>query len=196
MLIAFNKPFGVLSQFTDGNQRATLAQYIDVPDVYPAGRLDRDSEGLLLLTDDGRLQHRLSAPGGRHWKRYLVHVEGDIDDAALDRLRKGVVVRGHRTLPARARRVAPPKWLWPRNPPIRERRHIPTSWLELSIHEGRNRQVRHMTAAVGYPTLRLVRTAIGEVTLEGLAPGQWRSIDPAALMPRNRAPVRPRSARR
>jgi 23S rRNA pseudouridine2457 synthase len=172
-LLLFNKPFRVLSQFSPSGDKATLADFIDVPGVYPAGRLDYDSEGLLLLTNDGRLQARLSQPRQRQWKTYWVQVEGVPDDAALEALRQGVELKDGRSLPARARRLEPPE-LWPRNPPIRERRAIPDSWLELALQEGRNRQVRRMTAAVGLPTLRLVRVGIGPFRVEGLAPGDWR----------------------
>ena len=174
-LILFNKPFGVLCRFTDDDGRPTLADYIDEPAVYPAGRLDRDSEGLLLLTDDGQLQARISEPRHRLGKTYWAQVEGTIDDAALTKLRAGVVLNDGPTRPAAAQAMAEPN-LWPRDPPIRVRRHIPTSWLSLTIHEGRNRQVRRMTAAVGLPTLRLVRYAVGEWTLAGLAPGAWREV--------------------
>jgi 23S rRNA pseudouridine2457 synthase len=172
-LILFNKPYGVLTQFTDAAGRETLASYIPVAGVYPAGRLDRDSEGLLLLTDDGKLQQRLSDPRYKLPKTYWVQVEGEPDETSLERLRCGVVLDGRRTQAAQARRIPEPA-LWPRDPPVRFRQSIPTSWLEIRLTEGRNRQVRRMTAAVGYPTLRLVRRAIGRYTLEGLAPGQWR----------------------
>ena len=177
-LILFNKPFGVLSQFTDrGSEtvRATLSEFISVPDVYPAGRLDRDSEGLLLLCDDGRLQARIADPRFKLPKTYLVQVEGDPQDEALAALRKGVRLKDGMTLPAAVERIAPPD-LWPRNPPIRERKSIPDSWLKLTIREGRNRQVRRMTAAVGQPTLRLVRWSIGDWTVAGIAPGEFTEI--------------------
>ena len=176
MLIAFNKPYGVLCQFTDRSvpPRPTLAGFELPPQVYAAGRLDFDSEGLLLLTDDGRLAHRLTDPRHRQHKTYLVQIEGEPDDAALEALRRGVTLKDGPTLPARARRVDPPDWLWPRDPPIRVRKSVPDSFIELTITEGRNRQVRRMTAAVGHPTLRLVRLAIGAHRLDGLLPGQWR----------------------
>lgn len=173
-LILFNKPYDVLSQFTDSGERATLASYIDIPSVYPAGRLDRDSEGLLLLTDDGVLQHRLTDPQHQLRKVYWVLVEGIPDHQALRNLRSGVIIQGQRTRPATARRLAEPA-LWPRHPPIRYRKSIPTAWLQLTLTEGRNRQVRRMTAAVGHPTLRLIRYAVGPWTLTGLAPGEWRA---------------------
>lgn len=178
-LILFNKPMNVLSQFTDkgteGSPRATLSDFIDAPGVYPAGRLDRDSEGLLLLTDDGRLQARIADPRFKLPKTYLVQVEGAIGEEALDRLRRGVRLSDGPTRPAKAERIDHPA-LWPRDPPVRFRKSVPDCWLRLTISEGRNRQVRRMTAAVGHPTLRLVRWAVGEWTLEGLAPGQWRMI--------------------
>lgn len=177
MLILFNKPMNVLSQFTDGGNagsaRATLSQYIAVPGVYPAGRLDRDSEGLLLLTDDGRLQARIADPRFKLAKTYLVQVEGEIAEPALGQLRTGVLLNDGTTRPARAEAIAPPD-LWPRDPPVRFRKSVPDSWLRLTITEGRNRQVRRMTAAVGHPTLRLVRWAVGDWSLDGLEPGAWR----------------------
>lgn len=174
MLILFNKPYGVLPQFTDADGRQTLADYIPVPGVYAAGRLDRDSEGLLLLTDDGALQHRIADPAQKMSKAYWVQVEGEPDEAALAALRSGVELRDGLTRPAKAVRIEAPPNLWPRDPPIRVRRAIPTSWLLLTLNEGRNRQVRRMTAAVGHPTLRLIRYRIGSWTLDGLAPGEWR----------------------
>ena len=175
-LILFNKPYGVLSQFTDSSGRPTLADYLPVKGVYPAGRLDHDSEGLLLLTDSGRLQHRIAEPRHALAKTYWVQVEGIPDDAALARLAAGVQLRDGRTRPAEVRRLAAPD-VWPRTPPIRQRRLIPTAWLEVTIREGRNRQVRRMTAAVGHPTLRLIRWAVGPWSLAGLAPGQWREAE-------------------
>lgn len=173
MLILFNKPFGVLCQFTDREGRPTLADYVRHKDVYAAGRLDRDSEGLLLLTDDGALAHRITDPRHRQSKTYLVQVEGDPGPGALDALRSGVVLNDGPTLPAQVRPLAgEPDWLWPRDPPVRYRKTVPSTWLELTIREGRNRQVRRMTAAVGLPTLRLVRTRIGEHDLGTLKPGE------------------------
>lgn len=175
-LILFNKPYGVLSQFTDKGSpttRATLSDFIDVSGVYPAGRLDRDSEGLLLLTDDGRLQARIADPKFKLAKTYWVQVEGEPDDAALDRMRRGVRLNDGDTRPAEVERIDAPA-VWPRDPPIRVRAAIPDRWLRLTIREGRNRQVRRMTAAVGYPTLRLIRASIGDWALGDLAPGKWR----------------------
>ncbi|HEX7769150.1 MAG TPA: pseudouridine synthase [Dokdonella sp.] len=178
MLLVFNKPYGVLCQFSDRSipPRPTLAAYIDVPDVYPAGRLDFDSEGLLLLTDDGALAHRLTDPRHKQAKTYLVQVEGRPGADALAALRRGVPLNDGPTLPAEVEVLATaPPWLWPRNPPVRFRKTVPDSWLRLTIREGRNRQVRRMTAAVGLPTLRLVRERVAGWTLDGLAPGAWRS---------------------
>lgn len=175
-LILFNKPYGVLSQFTDrgtDGARATLSDFIDVPGVYPAGRLDRDSEGLLILTDDGALQARIASPRHRTPKTYLVQVEGEPDAAGLEALRRGVLLNDGPTRPAAVRRIDPPA-LWDRDPPVRYRKTVPDSWLELTITEGRNRQVRRMTAAVGLPTLRLVRWRIGAWEVGDLAPGAWR----------------------
>ena len=177
-LILFNKPYGVLSQFTDrGTEtvRQTLSDFIDIPGVYPAGRLDRDSEGLLLLTDDGRLQARIAEPKFKLPKTYLVQVEGDAGDEPLARLCQGVTLKDGPARAVRAERVDEPA-LWPRDPPIRVRQSIPDCWLSLTIAEGRNRQVRRMTAAVGLPTLRLVRRSVGDWTVEGIAPGEWREI--------------------
>jgi 23S rRNA pseudouridine2457 synthase len=177
-LLLFNKPFGVLSQFTDRGSptaRATLSDYIAVKGVYPAGRLDRDSEGLLLLTDDGRLQARIADPRFKLPKTYLVQVEGDPQEDALEPLRKGIRLKDGMALPAEVMRIDAPE-LWPRDPPIRVRKSVPDSWLKITIREGRNRQVRRMTAAVGLPTLRLVRWSIGDWTVAGIAPGEFTEI--------------------
>jgi 23S rRNA pseudouridine2457 synthase len=179
-IILFNKTYGVLPQFTDrgteSSPRPTLSQFVDVPGVYPAGRLDMDSEGLMLLTDDGRLQARISDPKYKMAKSYLVQMEGEVTDDALAQLRRGVSLKDGLTLPCEAERIADPM-LWPRDPPIRVRLSVPDSWMMLTIREGRNRQVRRMTAAVGHPTLRLVRRAIGAWTMDGLAPGSWREVE-------------------
>ncbi|MES2674424.1 MAG: pseudouridine synthase [Pseudomonadota bacterium] len=175
-LILFNKPYGVLSQFTDEQNRPTLANYIQLPKMYPAGRLDNDSEGLLLLTDDGRLQHHIAHPAHKLPKTYWAQVEGVPDENALAKLQQGVELKDGFTQPAQARLISTPN-LWERTPPIRQRLHIPTQWLEIIISEGKNRQVRRMTAAVGYPTLRLVRVRIGIWNLEGIAQGEYKIIN-------------------
>jgi 23S rRNA pseudouridine2457 synthase len=175
-LVALNKPHLVHCKFTDAEDRPTLAQFGLPPRVYVAGRLDHDSEGLLLLTDDGKLNQRLTDPRWKAPKTYCVQVEGTITDDALARLAAGVTLNDGPTLPATARAIDPPAWLWPRTPPVRFRKTVPDGWIELAIREGRNRQVRRMTAAVGLPTLRLIRVAIGDYTLAGLAPGAWREI--------------------
>lgn len=201
MLILFHKPFNVLSQFTDRDAgRPTLADWLSIPNVRAAGRLDYDSEGLLLLTDCGRLQARIADPRHKLAKTYWAQVEGEPDDAALERLSKGVMLNDGPTRPAEARLMEEPIDLWPRDPPIRFRAAIPTTWLELTIREGRNRQVRRMTAAVGYPTLRLIRWAVGPWSLAGLQPGEWReavvepgmTADPKPRPPTKRFSNRPR----
>jgi 23S rRNA pseudouridine2457 synthase len=176
-LIFLNKPYGVLSQFTPEGKWRALAEFIPVKGVYVAGRLDADSEGLLILTDDGKLQAQIADPKHKLEKTYWVQVEGIPDEAALDRLRAGIALADFTAQPAKVRRVDEPANLWPRDPPIRFRAAIPTSWLEIRIAEGKNRQVRRMTAAIGYPVLRLIRAAIGAVTLNGLVPGAWRQIE-------------------
>jgi len=176
VLILFNKPFRVLSQFRDADGRATLGDYVDVPDVYPAGRLDYDSEGLILLTDDGKLQARISQPKARTRKTYLAQVEGAPTQEQLARLMRGVKLKDGVAKAVSARQIDEPAWLWDRDPPIRYRASIPDSWLEIVLTEGRNRQVRRMTAAVGLPTLRLVRYSVGDWTVDGLAPGEWKKV--------------------
>ena len=195
LAILFNKPFGVPCQFSGAPGRSTLRDHLPQRDVYAAGRLDADSEGLLMLTADGALQHDISHPRSRLSKTYCVQVEGVPDDDALRRLRAGIALRDFTTKPAAARRIDEPAWLWPRTPPVRYRRATPTSWIEIILTEGKTRQVRRMTAAVGFPTLRLIRYAIGEWSIDGLAPGAWREIEveravsPAA---RHRSRARPR----
>jgi len=178
--VTFYKPFQVLCQFSPEGDKQTLADYIDLPGIYPAGRLDFDSEGLLLLTSDGALQHRLTDPRFGHPRTYWVQVEGIIHSQALEQLAQGVIFGGKKTLPCQAAAMAEPS-VPPRHPPVRFRKSIPTSWLSLTLREGRNRQVRHMTASVGFPTLRLIRAAIGDLTLNGLAPGQWRKLSSSEL---------------
>lgn len=199
-LILLNKPYDMLCQFTDranaDSPRATLSDVVSVKGVYPAGRLDRDSEGLVLLTDDGGLQARITDPAHKMEKTYLVQVEGEVTEEALAALRSGVTLNDGPTRPAKARRVEPPGWLWPRVPPIRVRQSVPDCWIELTIREGRNRQVRRMTAAVGFPTLRLIRVRVGEWSLDALAPGAWREVAvdlPPARLPTSAKPHRPRT---
>lgn len=177
MLILFNKPHAVICQFSRNGNRLTLADFIPVKQVYPAGRLDTDSEGLLILTDDGRLQNRISHPHHKLPKTYLVQVDRVPDESDLQRLREGVKLNDGGTLPAGARLIPEPDNLWPRDPPVRFRKTVPTAWLELTLREGRNRQVRRMTAAIGYPTLRLIRWQIGDWSLAGLRPGEWREVN-------------------
>lgn len=175
-LVLFNKPYGVISQFSGEQSHDTLARYIDIPGVYPAGRLDKDSEGLLLLTDDGELQHSISHPKRKMEKTYWVQVEGDIVPDAVNILRQGVELKDGKTRPAGVNTIAPPE-LWARHPPVRFRKHIPTSWIAISLKEGKNRQIRRMTAAVGFPTLRLIRVQIGQWHLSSLHPGEYSVID-------------------
>ncbi len=179
-LILFNKPFQVMCQFSAHTTRETLSKYIDIPNIYPAGRLDADSEGLMLLTDDGQMQHNISHPDHKQPKTYIVQVEGTPDASALARLQGPLDLGDFVTQTCRARRIAAPEWLWPRDPPIRQRANAPTSWLAITLSEGKNRQVRRMTAAVGLPTLRLIRISIGSFSLEThpLLPGEWRTVSP------------------
>lgn len=180
-LLLLNKPFRVLTQFTSDDGKATLRDFVSAPGMYPAGRLDHDSEGLVLLTNWGALQARLADPNWKSPKTYYVQVEGEASPVALAQLRKGVSLNDGMTLPAEAQAVSEPEWLWPRDPPVRFRKAIPTSWITLTIREGRNRQVRRMTAAVGYPTLRLIRWSVGPWSIEHLAPGQWREAAAAEI---------------
>jgi len=176
MIVLFNKPYGVLCQFTDEDGRETLKDYIDIPNIYAAGRLDKDSEGLLLLTDDGKLNNKLTNPKNKSYKTYLVQVENEISDEQIKQLEQGVMLKDGMTLPAIVKKIEQPNWLWNRVPPIRERKNIPTSFILISIKEGRNRQVRRMSAAVGCPTLRLIRTDIGEYKLDNLRSGEYKII--------------------
>ncbi|HJV26445.1 MAG TPA: rRNA large subunit pseudouridine synthase E [Aromatoleum sp.] len=187
-LILLNKPYGVICQFSGEPGRPTLKDFVPVPGVYAAGRLDTDSEGLLLLTDDGALQHRITDPRHKLPKTYVVQVEGEPDEAALERLRGGLDLGDFVTRPCEARRVAEPDWLWPRDPPVRFRKSVPTSWVEIVLREGKNRQVRRMTAKAGFPTLRLIRVRIGDWSLDGLLPGQWRSEELALPAASGRRP--------
>lgn len=176
-IILFNKPFGILSQFTPEGNHPALNTFGFPKNIYAAGRLDHDSEGALLLTDDGKLIKQLLAPEMRHPRTYLVQVEGEISTEALQKLENGVLIKGYKTRPCAAKAVPHPDWLWERKPPIRERKNIPTSWIEMTLTEGKNRQVRHMTASVGFPTLRLVRIRIGKLSLGDLPPGKWRKVE-------------------
>ena len=188
-VILFNKPYGVLCQFSAQPDRLTLKDYLPQRAVYPAGRLDADSEGLVVLTDDGALQHHISDPAHKLAKTYLAQIEGVPTTSALRSLSSGVALKGFTTRNASVRQVEEPSWLWPRLPPIRERRNIPTAWLEIALHEGKNRQVRRMTAAVGFPTLRLIRFAVGTWTLTGIRPGEWRETSVESLATKALFPV-------
>lgn len=194
-LILFNKPFGVICQFSGDGSRPTLKDFIPVPDVYAAGRLDTDSEGLLLLTDDGVLQQRIADPQHKQPKTYVVQVEGEPDETALAKLRAGLDLGDFHTRPCDARCIEVPVWLWEREPPVRFRKTVPTSWVEIVLREGKNRQVRRMTAKVGFPTLRLIRTSIGPWSIEGIAPGQWRALETPDVPPTDAATTRIRKRR-
>lgn len=194
-LLLLNKPFRVLTQFTSEDGKATLRDFIHAPGMRPAGRLDYDSEGLVLLTDSGTLQAQLADPRWKQGKTYFVQVEREIDEAALEQLRRGVALNDGPTLPAEAERVEEPEWLWPRDPPVRFRKEIPTSWLKLTIREGRNRQVRRMTAAVKYPTLRLIRYSVGPWTMAGIEPGEWRQVPASEVEMFLKSPYRPGASR-
>jgi 23S rRNA pseudouridine2457 synthase len=189
-LILFNKPFGVICQFSGDGSRPTLKDFIPVPDVYAAGRLDTDSEGLLLLTDDGVLQQRIADPRHKQPKTYVVQVEGEPDEPTLAKLRAGLDLGDFHTRPCEARRIDVPAWLWERDPPVRFRKTVPTSWVEIVLREGKNRQVRRMTAKVGFPTLRLVRTSIGQWSIDGIAPGQWRAVETSGVLTTDAATTR------
>ena len=192
MLIAFNKPYGVICQFSPSGDKPTLKDFVDVANVYPAGRLDTDSEGLLLLTDDGILQARIAEPGRKIVKTYWVQVEGEPTDAELDPLRAGLNLGDFVTQPAAAKLIPSPTDIWPRNPPVRVRQSIPTAWLEIGISEGKNRQIRRMTAKIGYPTLRLVRISIGDWHLKSIATGNWQTISvPPSMMQRTKTIKKP-----
>ncbi len=196
-VVLLNKPYGVICQFTPSGNHPTLEDFVPIADVYPAGRLDTDSEGLVVLTGDGALQHFITDPRHKLAKTYWVEVEGAPDDAALAPLRKGVQLSDYRARPAEVARVAPPDWLWPRVPPVRFRQTIPTTWLQLTIREGRNRQIRRMTAAVGFPTLRLIRHSVGPWTVTGITPGSWKIADSSIIgySPSTSAPASPRQPR-